>query len=166
MIRPLEPKCFLQVFLASVSCKCFLGSVLVKRFLEVLLEIQSRRKSRCYEGGPRFGRNPAIRTTSRPEAHLRQDLKASPDYLRAAHAYMLISMPTGTSTIFGAFQAILALLAKGRSSALLDKLPRHEKFASEIFCRKPPRVLCCGAKTYCDTLPRSGFKTTSDQRVS
>jgi hypothetical protein len=27
-------------------------------------------------------------------------------YLRAAHAYMLISMPTGTSTIFGAFQAI------------------------------------------------------------
>jgi hypothetical protein len=33
-------------------------------------------------------------------------------YLRAAHAYMLISMPTGTSTIFGAFQAILALLAR------------------------------------------------------
>jgi hypothetical protein len=33
-------------------------------------------------------------------------------YLRAAHAYMLISMPTGTSTIFGVFQAILALLAK------------------------------------------------------
>jgi hypothetical protein len=33
-------------------------------------------------------------------------------YLRAAHAYMLISMPTGTSTIFGDFQAILALLAK------------------------------------------------------
>jgi hypothetical protein len=30
-------------------------------------------------------------------------------YLRAAHAYMLISMPTGTSTIFGVFQAILAL---------------------------------------------------------
>ena len=30
-------------------------------------------------------------------------------YLRAAQAYMLISMPTGTSTIFGAFQAILAL---------------------------------------------------------
>src|SRR5947199_2902982 len=33
-------------------------------------------------------------------------------YLRAAQAYMLISMPTGTSTIFGVFQAILALLAK------------------------------------------------------
>jgi hypothetical protein len=26
--------------------------------------------------------------------------------LRAAHAYILISMPTGTSTIFGVFQAI------------------------------------------------------------
>jgi len=29
-------------------------------------------------------------------------------YLRAAQAYMLISMPTGTSTIFGAFQVIRA----------------------------------------------------------
>src|ERR1700760_2722555 len=28
------------------------------------------------------------------------------NYLRAAQAYMLISMPTGTSTIFGVFQAI------------------------------------------------------------
>jgi hypothetical protein len=28
-------------------------------------------------------------------------------YLRAAQAYMLISMPTGTSTIFGVFQAIV-----------------------------------------------------------
>lgn len=27
-------------------------------------------------------------------------------YLRVAQTYMLISMPTGTSTIFGAFQAI------------------------------------------------------------
>jgi len=27
-------------------------------------------------------------------------------YLREAQAYMLISMPTGTSTIFGAFQAM------------------------------------------------------------
>jgi hypothetical protein len=30
-------------------------------------------------------------------------------YLRVAHMYMLISIPTDTSTIFGAFQAILAL---------------------------------------------------------
>jgi hypothetical protein len=55
-------------------------------------------------------------------------------YLRAAQAYMLISMPTGTSTIFGVFQAILALLAKrGRTSPSLNKLLRNEKFASEIF---------------------------------
>jgi hypothetical protein len=30
----------------------------------------------------------------------------STGYLRAAQAYMLISMPTGTSTILGVFQAI------------------------------------------------------------
>lgn len=30
-------------------------------------------------------------------------------YLRAAQAYMLISMPTGTSTIFGVFQLIEVL---------------------------------------------------------
>ena len=30
-------------------------------------------------------------------------------YLRAAQAYMLISMPTGTSTIFGVFQVIRVL---------------------------------------------------------
>jgi hypothetical protein len=39
---------------------------------------------------------------------LRQSF-ASP-YLRAAQAYMLISMPTGTSTILGVFQAIPGLL--------------------------------------------------------
>jgi hypothetical protein len=31
---------------------------------------------------------------------------------------MLISMPTGTSTIFGVFQAILAFLVNGTNSAL------------------------------------------------
>jgi len=34
-------------------------------------------------------------------------------YLRAAQAYMLISMPTGTSTILGVFQAISDLLSNG-----------------------------------------------------
>jgi hypothetical protein len=37
-------------------------------------------------------------------------------YLRAAQAYMLISIPTGTSTIFGAFQAILLLQCYGASA--------------------------------------------------
>jgi hypothetical protein len=57
----------------------------------------------------------------------------APAYLRAAHAYMLISMPTGTSTIFGVFQAILALLRNRTNSALRDKLMPFKKFASEIF---------------------------------
>jgi hypothetical protein len=40
-------------------------------------------------------------------------------YLRAAQAYMLISMPTDTSTILGVFQAILALLGeKNRTNSL------------------------------------------------
>ncbi|MEH2488153.1 hypothetical protein V1280_004092 [Bradyrhizobium sp. AZCC 2230] len=56
---------------------------------------------------------------------------------------MLISMPQGTSTILGAFQAILALhfrdFGRVRPRA---KLMRAQKFASEIFPRKP----CCAAK--------------------
>jgi hypothetical protein len=43
---------------------------------------------------------------------------------------MLISMPTGTSTILGVFQAILGSLLGGTTSALAVKLPRAEKFAS------------------------------------
>jgi hypothetical protein len=38
-------------------------------------------------------------------------------YLRAAQAYMLISMPTGTSTIFGVFQVIRELQARGTVAA-------------------------------------------------
>ena len=55
-------------------------------------------------------------------------------YLRAAQAYMLISMPTGTSTIFGAFQAILALLkVKPDELRPVDNVIRNEKLASGIF---------------------------------
>jgi hypothetical protein len=50
---------------------------------------------------------------------------------------MLISMPQGTSTIFGAFQAISALhfrdFGRIRPGA---KLLRAQKFASEIFPSK------------------------------
>ena len=65
---------------------------------------------------------------------------------------MLISMPTGTSTIFGVFQAILALsffnFFNRTDSALGDKLMRNEKFASEIFFKHAliPFDLCCTAK--------------------
>jgi hypothetical protein len=56
---------------------------------------------------------------------------------------MLISMPQGTSTIFGVFQAILALHFRelGRVRPWV-KVMRAQKFASEIFPRKP----CCAAK--------------------
>jgi len=40
-------------------------------------------------------------------------------YLRAAQAYMLISMPTGTSTIFGVFQVIRVSQAVWRDVAPL-----------------------------------------------
>jgi hypothetical protein len=41
-------------------------------------------------------------------------------YLRAAQVYMLISMPTGTSTIFGVFQAISDPSRTKRRFAALD----------------------------------------------
>src|SRR5262245_48322411 len=45
------------------------------------------------------------------------------DYLRTALTYMLISMPHGTSTIFGDFQAIFGAPCKtGRNSALPIKV--------------------------------------------
>jgi len=45
-------------------------------------------------------------------------------YLRAAQAYMLISMPTGTSTIFGVFQDISILLLERDDFALGYKVIR------------------------------------------
>ncbi|MET3335227.1 hypothetical protein ABIF61_003751 [Bradyrhizobium japonicum] len=78
--------------------------------------------------------------TERPTCAERRSPTA---YLRVALTYMLISMPQGTSTIFGAFQAILALHFRefGRIRPPV-KLMRAEKFASEIFPRSP----CCAAK--------------------
>jgi hypothetical protein len=62
---------------------------------------------------------------------------------------MLISMPTDTSTIFGAFQAIRrSFFATGRTSALWDKVLLAEKFASEIFCLHPGHGSCCIAKKF------------------
>ena len=46
---------------------------------------------------------------------------------------MLISMPTGTSTILGAFQAIRLSFLNRTTYALPNKVPRNEKFASGIF---------------------------------
>jgi hypothetical protein len=49
------------------------------------------------------------RTPARPQTadcRRSQTDRLDTAYLRAAQAYMLISMPTGTSTIFGVFQVI------------------------------------------------------------
>jgi hypothetical protein len=63
-----------------------------------------------------------------------QRVKLSSAYLRAAQAYILISMPTGTSTIFGAFQAILALLEVNPDELRPgDKIIRIKSFVSKIF---------------------------------
>ena len=83
---------------------------------------------------------------------------------------MLISMPTGTSTIFGAFQAILALsffnFFNRTDSALADKLMRNEKFASEIFFKLALITfsLCCTAKRL-HVFVRQDVKPTTDQAL-
>jgi hypothetical protein len=62
----------------------------------------------------------------------------NPRYLRAAQAYMLISMPTGTSTILGVFQAILALLLNRDAFPPATKVMLIKKYASEIFGKGLP----------------------------
>jgi hypothetical protein len=47
-----------------------------------------------------------LRTSDARQSSLRERYAVASAYLRVAHIYMLISMPTETSTIFGAFQAI------------------------------------------------------------
>jgi hypothetical protein len=60
---------------------------------------------------------------------------------------MLISMPTGTSTIFGVFQAIwLSLLTNRTRSALAHKLVSNGKFANEIFAAKAAGFLVAARK--------------------
>ena len=83
---------------------------------------------------------------------------------------MLISMPTGTSTIFGVFQAILALsffnFFNRTDSALADKLVRNEKFASEIFFKLVLITfgLCCTAKGI-HVFVRLTYKPKTDQAL-
>jgi hypothetical protein len=67
---------------------------------------------------------------SGPEVHPREMMESATAYLRVAHIYMLISMPTDTSTIFGAFQAIWLSLDTGRIPSLQVKVSRIKKFAS------------------------------------
>jgi hypothetical protein len=57
-------------------------------------------------------------------------------YFRAAQAYMLISMPTGISTILGVFQAIFGLLTRcdgGSAPSSTSKLSRSFRMMSSNF---------------------------------
>jgi hypothetical protein len=53
-------------------------------------------------------------------------------YLRAAQAYMLISMPTGTSTIFGVFQVIRVSQLARRDDRAVDKGRTAANFAQVL----------------------------------
>jgi hypothetical protein len=70
--------------------------------------------------------NPTPARLSQPKALPSRTGRFDTVYLRAAQAYMLISMPTGTSTIFGVFQVIrglpssLAHSRRGESRARSD----------------------------------------------
>ena len=77
-----------------------------------------------------LGDSSTIGNVSDPEAHLREIMKCAAAYLRVAHIYMLISMPTDTSTIFGVFQAIWLSLCYRTHSVLGVKVARIKKFAS------------------------------------
>src|SRR5271156_3659641 len=60
------------------------------------------------------------------------------NYLRAAQAYMLISMPTGTSTIFGVFQVIWV------SHVMVRHSHQHERKtaarSTQGFVRRMPQI--------------------------
>ena len=89
--------------------------------------------SKRYEVGPGQRHSSSFGNVSGPEIHLAKALAIAAGYFRAAHIYMLISMPTGTSTIFGAFQAIRRSFCYRTNFALGHKVLRIKKFASEIF---------------------------------
>lgn len=55
-------------------------------------------------------------------------------YLRAAQAYMLISMPTGTSTIFGVFQVIWV------SQVMVQHSHRCERKTAACLMQGPVRL--------------------------
>jgi hypothetical protein len=78
------------------------------------------------------------RKTAAPAAALNSDCwepgRTLRSYLRAAQAYMLISMPTGTSTIFGVFQVIWF------SHMMVQHSHRRERKTAERLTQGP---VCC-----------------------
>ncbi len=97
-----------------------------------------------HEGGHR-SRHAPVRACRRRSTCVEIRETVAADYLRVALTYMLISMPHGTSTIFGVFQAILALLANRTNfpPSLLNYRVMKSSPAKS-FVMKPTRA-CCGA---------------------
>src|SRR6185369_12414990 len=75
-------------------------------------------------------------------------MKCATAYLRVAHIYMLISMPTDTSTICGVFQAIWLSLCYRTNSVLAVKVARIKKFAQLNLLPGTRICLCCAAKGF------------------
>jgi hypothetical protein len=79
---------------------------------------------------------PAPRTTTQSAGQVATKFA----YLRAAQAYMLISIPTGTSTIFGVFQAIRELPSPRGTIAALKygrATPKVAQACAFFFARHP-----------------------------
>jgi hypothetical protein len=65
---------------------------------------------------------------------------------------MLISMPTGTSTIFGVFQAIWLSFLEPDELRPPDKVLPKAKFASEIFFMRVPARLPAASQKHCSAV--------------
>jgi len=82
------------------------------------LRLQPLRNYKRFEGGRQYAHDPCSGTRHAWRSTCVKREANATAYLRAAHAYMLISMPTDTSTIFGVFQAIVSLHSNRTKSAL------------------------------------------------
>jgi hypothetical protein len=85
----------------------------------VIPHAKAKRLSQCVARARNDGKIAHAAAPERHRAAMRFRSRANrcvASYLRAAQAYILISMPTGTSTIFGVFQAICFLQDCGASA--------------------------------------------------
>jgi hypothetical protein len=90
------------------------------RLLE-LADLKKQTELQTPQSGHRHPTQSRYRERVRPGGPLACDMKRAAAYLRVAHIYMLISMPTDTSTIFGAFQAIFCLSPFDRANSALPR---------------------------------------------
>jgi hypothetical protein len=110
-----------------------------------------------FEGGHQYAHDPCSGTCDDWRSTCVKREANAAAYLRAAHAYMLISMPTDTSTIFGVFQAIVALHFNSDEIRPTNNLTLNKKFASEIFLTIRPGLHAASQykfTIFCDPLSK------------